>query len=377
MPSRPRRLRGFRPPLTITQILAWADSHCARTGKWPHQRSGRVEDDWDESWSAINQALGRGRRGLEGGDSLAKLLLRERGRRHQRQPPLSEEKILAWADHHHAQTGEWPTENSGLVLAVRTEWEWWSAIDRALEMGHRGLPGRTSLAQLLARERGVRNHMDLAPLTEEQIAAWAEAHRARTGAWPKKHSGPVAEAPGEVWEDIDNSLVQGHRGLPGGDSLARLLARRFGVRNKGELPPLSEEQILAWADAHHQRTGRWPVRSLGPIPEAPGETWMAVHQALRRGLRGLPGGSSLAQFLDEHRGVPNRKRLRTLIVEKILAWADAYHQREGRWPAVTAGPIPEAPGETWCAVAMALRYGCRGLPGGDTLPRLLARHGRR
>jgi hypothetical protein len=39
-------------------------------------------------------------------------------------------------------------------------------------------------------------------------------------------SGPVAEAPGEKWREIDQALRSGFRGLQGGDSLARLLDRR-------------------------------------------------------------------------------------------------------------------------------------------------------
>jgi hypothetical protein len=66
--------------------------------------------------------------------------------------------------------------------------------------------------------------------------------------------------------------------------------------------PLSVEQILAWADAHYQRTGRWPHAGSGFIPEAPGVTWSAVHQALNAGRWGLPGGDTLANLLDRHRG---------------------------------------------------------------------------
>jgi hypothetical protein len=39
-----------------------------------------------------------------------------------------------------------------------------------------------------------------------------------------------------------------------------------------------------------------PTADRGPIPEAPGETWGAVEHALHDGLRGHPGGDSLAQF---------------------------------------------------------------------------------
>jgi hypothetical protein len=60
-------------------------------------------------------------------------------------------------------------------------------------------------------------------------------------------------------------------------------------------------------------------------------------------------------------------------VQKILEWADAHHRRTGRWPGVLSGEIPEAPGEDWHAVNFALYRGFRGLPGGDSLAKLLAR----
>jgi hypothetical protein len=65
-------------------------------------------------------------------------------------------------------------------------------------------------------------------LTVEQILAWADAYRERTGSWPTRESGPVADAPGETWKKIDTALYDGFRGLPGGDSLPRLLRRHQG-----------------------------------------------------------------------------------------------------------------------------------------------------
>jgi hypothetical protein len=67
-------------------------------------------------------------------------------------------------------------------------------------------------------------------------------------------------------------------------------------------PPLTVEQILAWADAHHERTGRWPISRSGPVEGVPGQTWGDVDKALRAGRRGLPGGDSLARLLDRHLG---------------------------------------------------------------------------
>jgi hypothetical protein len=145
-------------------------------------------------------------------------------------------------------------------------------------------------------------------LTVGQILAWADDHRARTGAWPGQYSGPVAAAPGEGWHALNQALWDGLRGLPGRDSLTRLLARERGVPRLVPRPPLTVEQILDWADAHQARTGKWPGVLSGPIPEVPGENWRAVNLALYWGYRGLPGADSLARLLTRHgRRRPRRR----------------------------------------------------------------------
>lgn len=52
-------------------------------------------------------------------------------------------------------------------------------------------------------------------------------------------------------------------------------------------PPLSIEQVLAWADARHARTGKYPVAHSGPVHEAPDETWLNINQAMSAGKRGF------------------------------------------------------------------------------------------
>jgi hypothetical protein len=120
----------------------------------------------------------------------------------------------------------------------------WRQVDNALRLGHRGLPGGSSLAPLLAVHRGVRNKKALPGLTEFLIETWAREHHQRYGAWPTENSGPVWGEPGETWRKIDAVLHGGHRGLPGGDTLARLLGRRCGARTKATTPALSAELIL-------------------------------------------------------------------------------------------------------------------------------------
>jgi len=150
----------------------------------------------------------------------------------------------------------------------------------------------------------------LPTLSVSQILAWADAHRQRTDHWPTPDSGRVPGAPfGLTWQAIHQALRQGNRGLPGGSSLACLLAEQRGVRHRLALPPLAIGQILAWCDAHRQRTGRWPTQYSGAVADAPGETWKGINHALRLGYRNLSGGSSLARLLEQERGVRHLKRL--------------------------------------------------------------------
>jgi hypothetical protein len=97
------------------------------------------------------------------------------------------------------------------------------------------------------------------PLTVEQILVWADAHRVRTGERPTAASGPVMDAPGERWRAIEAALWFGNRGLPGRDSLARLLDRHRRAWEHRRLSWEPEEDALVSAlpptEAAH-RTGR-------------------------------------------------------------------------------------------------------------------------
>lgn len=365
-----------RPDLYVEQILKWADEYHRHTGQWPNVNSGRVPFS-DDTWRNIDDALAKGNRGLPRGSgwTLARLLNVHRGVRNSQHPPaLEDDQIVVWAEAHFARTGHWPTDRSGPLEEDPDEN--WRSIDMALRVGSRGLPGESSLARLLAARGVKRNRTGLPRLTVARILKWADAHRRRVGAWPRKNSGPVSDAPGETWLAVDAALRAGRRGLTGGLSLAKLLEQRRGVPNVRNLPRLSQAKILRWCDAHRRRTGRWPHRISGPIHEAPGEVWLSIDNALRLGLRGLPGGSSLARLLAAKRGKRNRKALPRLTKRQIRYWAKAHKKRTDGTPTSKSGPIPESPGETWSAVDQALRKGLRGLPGGSSLAKLFAaKHG--
>src|SRR5262249_12317852 len=148
------------------------------------------------------------------------LLLKYRKRRHRNHlPEFTIDRILAWADAHRGSTGAWPSAHSGKIQAAPTDT--WLAVDKALRVGRRGLPGGSSLGQLLKERRGVRNHATPPPLTPKQVLEWADAHFEREGAWPIRTSGFILEAPAETWAAVDAAFVAGSRGLTGYGSLAR------------------------------------------------------------------------------------------------------------------------------------------------------------
>ncbi|GMU81401.1 MAG: hypothetical protein AMXMBFR47_12720 [Planctomycetota bacterium] len=357
----PKRSRK-KPSLHVEDVLAWADAHFRRTGDWPQIYSGRVHGAPEENWAAINYALVSGYRGLPKGLTLAKLLWKRRGVRNlKRPPPLTLRQILEWADAHFAATGRWPTGESGAIRGVPRES--WGAINKSLQDGKRGLPRGMTIVRLLTRHRSVRNMRRPAPLTVKQILSWADRHHAATGQWPLRSSGAIAGAPGETWLLVDGALLAGLRGLPGGDSLLRLLKRRRGVRSAFRPPRLSMAKVLRWIDEHHARTGRWPTYKSGPVREAPSETWLAIHKALEAGRRGLPGDLTLARVLATKRGVRHRTRPPALSIPRIRTWIEQHHARTGEWPHAHAGAIADAGGETWSGVDHALGRGTRGLSG--------------
>jgi hypothetical protein len=293
---RGKRNRKALPKFKNKLILRWADAHHARTGKWPFNFSGPINDAPGETWYAVDMALRKGQRGMRPGSSLAKLLAAKRGVRLQSQlPRLSTARILAWADAHYRKTGNWPTDSSGPIL--QSPIDTWYKIDKSLRLGYRGLRGKSSLARLLRRHRGVTRYVRQPPLTIATILSWADAHHERHGTWPTAKSGVIPEVPGETWQRVNTALRLGKRGLPGGQTVAAALALARGVRSRASLPKLTEATILRWARSYRRRHGRWPTRESGIIPESGGETWAGVNWALKSGRRGIPRRTSLSRLL--------------------------------------------------------------------------------
>src|SRR5262245_29755558 len=127
---------------------------------------------------------------------------------------------------------------------------------------------------------------------------------------------------GPTWNAVEMALTKGHRGLPKGWTLAKLLHEYRGIRPPGLIPRYTVKQILVWADDYKKRTGLWPTYRSGPVRGVPGETWMAVHRKLQDCGRGLRGGSSMIRLFQSHRGIRNRTDAPLLTHKKILALVD-------------------------------------------------------
>src|SRR5260221_44815 len=65
--------RKAQPPLTIAQILKWAEAQHTLFGAWPSKYTGPIGNT-GETWESVNAALRLGLRTLPGGSSLSQLL---------------------------------------------------------------------------------------------------------------------------------------------------------------------------------------------------------------------------------------------------------------------------------------------------------------
>jgi hypothetical protein len=183
-----------------------------------------VREAPDMTWATVDSNLKRGGPNLPGGSSLIHFLRDQfgvwssRGSRR-----LSYALIIKWADEHYARTGKWPIVMAGKIH--RHPQETWAAINEALRHGRRGLPGGTTLSQLLIEQRGASYSPMVANMNVKQILAWADDYHRLYRRWPTAKSGRVPQAK-MSWAHIDRRLRLGGQGLPGGNSLSNILATR-------------------------------------------------------------------------------------------------------------------------------------------------------
>ena len=82
-------------------------------------------------------------------------------------PSLNVNEILNCADAYHAHHGKWPKYTSGPIPESPNDP--WLKVHAALRGGLHSLEPGSSLAQLLAAHRGVRNRLNLPPLRRKEV----------------------------------------------------------------------------------------------------------------------------------------------------------------------------------------------------------------
>ncbi len=134
------KISGGRAPLTVDEILTWADAHFKREGEWPRAKNSEpIPGTPGETWLNISQALNCGHRGLprttlfgllqqhRGICPGAKQILREDSR-------LTLEQILEWSDDYFRRNGKWPKKRSGAIDGSHGE-TWYSVNTRLAGRG--------------------------------------------------------------------------------------------------------------------------------------------------------------------------------------------------------------------------------------------------
>lgn len=160
-------------------------------------------------------------------------------------------------------------------------------------------------------------------------------------------------------------------GLPIG--LITKLDRALSVTAVTRLSPrqLTEPLIREWILQEFLTTQEWPSVKGGPVQvDGVADTWNAIRQAMERGGRGLPGGQSLSDLIEEVRksiGDPT-----VLSEATIREWIIKEYEKTKRWPRPSDGQVQaEGINLPWKVVSAYLWVGKRGLPGGRRLGDLI------
>lgn len=361
------------PRLTVEEIQLAALKHLCQTGSLPSSASREPAPSIPGcTWHSINNAAFYGLRGLPQ-SSLSAILAPLR--------IITEEELRSAALEYFQHTGRFPSAGSqGTVSGLPSET--WRTMAHAMSSGrclNSSAQGISEFMRPLRKQhnapaQGVPPGTLRKPLlNEDSVRAAARDFFRLHGRLPTHHSRePIPSLPNETWPGINFAGQNGSRGLSEGRTVSKILAplrAELGID-----PPLSEAGIVAAAQEFHRLNGRLPNSgdSSQRPPGLPRDTWCILNHALSRGLRGLPGGTTLAKLL-----APLRKELAPtgvqLTEEIIHAAAREYHRTHGRLPTnLSQEDLSGLSGITWLNVEYAARAGSRGLPGGSSLSRMLA-----
>jgi hypothetical protein len=370
-----------RTPLTKDLIIDWVHQHISKYNKKPRMLSGKIEFASGPykgiTWSAVNSALWKGGRGLVGGSSLANLIAEEFGIKNKMNlPPLTEKIICDWVGKFIEKNKRKPTKSDGIIEFANNEYkgETWKTINFSLLRGTRGLRGGSSLAKLIQQKFGIRDYCNPPKLSLEMIREWIQKYIIKHNTKPTAKSGIVEfaedEYKGITWAAIADAMSNGRRGLTGKLSLAQYIEDEFKISNHCACKPLTDVVICDWIKKFIDKYKRKPTQNDEIIEFAGTEyndiRWNTLNTMLWGGGRSLPGGSSLAQFINTHFGIQNRNFPSILNSKLVYTWIEAYITKFGEKPTKTSGIVEFAEGEhkgiTWSTIDCTFKRGKRGLP---------------
>jgi superfamily II DNA or RNA helicase len=208
--------------------------------------------------------------------------------------------------------------------------------------------------------RIVRRFHERGQLTEEIIWGWMQEYHKEHGNWP--YRGPCGRIPGDSWNNINQCLRKGLRGLPYGSSLAKIRREKSGEPDTRNVM-LTEELIWQWMEGFRDKQGKFPT--LSSFEGTEGGRWVTINEALKGGYRGLPGGSSLLKLRKKMLGPADSDKLTEGI---IFEWMREHFAEHGRWPTQRCGKSPSD--VNWKTIDSRLRIGHRRLTGGSSLFKL-------
>jgi len=361
-------LSEVKPDFTLPMVRKAIRAFYKEHGRTPHSKDGDASEymGMPGTWRHANSSLVKGNRGLPGGSSL----IREARKlglapRDLLELPMVRKAIRTF----HKEHGRTPHSNDGDASEYIESQDTWGAINSALYIGRRGLPGGSSLIRE-ARKLGLSEMKPdfTLPMVRKAIRAFYKEH----GRPPFLHEEATKYIGfSENWKNVNWALVRGSRGLPGGSSLTDVSVQ-MGLKDpsikKPDLTlPMIHEAMRKFDKTHGHRPR--PQDGDASIHFGYPETWSAVDTALLKGSRGLVGGSSLTKEALQL-GLRNRKP--TLTLAQVKKAIREYHKKHGHPPTTYSGDASAhfESSETWMAINAALRAGVRGLPGGSSLAKL-------
>tara|TARA_R110002072_G_scaffold63628_3_gene158080 strand:- start:743 stop:2167 length:1425 start_codon:yes stop_codon:yes gene_type:complete len=257
--------------------------------------------------------------------------------------------------------GQWPScKDYSSISDGPLRGESFGTIDKHLRDGGRGLPGESSLSQLM-EEHGLGSHITIQDILDAaKLHFFQTKEKTGVGKWPSSSdrtritSGPLE---GKTWKGIDTAFHRGYFNLPSDTTLSCFL-KENGCFDSNIIDP---SDVVEAAKLHYSQMkektgrGRWPsskdnkVIETGPLK---GEKWSSIHTAIRDGYRGFdPTEGGLPAFLRAHDCYDRAITKNDIIVSALYY---KTQNKDNKWPSnKTKAPVCDDTvlhGMTWASI---------------------------